>query len=205
MTRKLNIGGKVATPGWEVIDALPSPCVDHLGNAGDLSRFEDATFAELYASHVLEHFDYNGGLQAALCEWCRVLVPKGTLYISVPDLDILSELFLSKDQLTAGERFFVMRMMFGGHVDQYDYHVAGLNQEFLSYFLEEAGFANIRRVDSFGIFSDTSDMTFKGRPISLNMQAEKPTDKPARKSFTWLKRLWSGRSVHEDPLSPVEG
>jgi predicted SAM-dependent methyltransferase len=101
-------------------------------------------------------------------------------------------LFLSKDQLTAGERFFVMRMMFGGHTDQYDYHVAGLNQEFVSYFLQEAGFANIRRVDSFGIFSDTSDMTFKGRPISLNMLAEKPTDKPARKSFTWLKRRLFG-------------
>jgi predicted SAM-dependent methyltransferase len=205
MIRKLHIGGKVATPGWEVIDALPGPCVDHLGNAGDLARFEDASFAELYASHVLEHFDYNGELQAALREWCRVLVPQGIIYISVPDLDILSELFLSKYQLTAGERFFVMRMMFGGHVDQYDYHVAGLNQEFLSYFLEEAGFANIRRVDSFGIFSDTSDMRFKGKPISLNLLAEKAADKRASKSFTWFRRLWSRSAEHEEPLVPVQG
>lgn len=174
MTRKLHIGGKVAVAGWEIMDALPAPSVDHLGNAGDLSRFDDGSFDELYASHVLEHFDYNGELQAALKEWWRVLAPGGRVYISVPDLDILCSLCLSKDHLTADERFFVMRMIFGGHMDEYDYHVVGLNQDFLGYFLHEAGFRNIRRVESFGLFSDTSEMRFKDVPISLNVIAERP-------------------------------
>jgi predicted SAM-dependent methyltransferase len=68
----------------------------------------------------------------------------------------------------------VMRMMFGGHVDAYDYHYVGLNQEFLAYFLSRAGFANIRRVEEFGLFDDTSNMRFKGIPISCNLIATKP-------------------------------
>lgn len=184
MSRKLHIGGKVSAAGWEVIDALPGPCVDHVGDAGDLSRFENGSFAELYASHVLEHFDYNGKLQAALKEWCRVLAPRGTIYLSVPDLDALSKLFLSPDLSFEG-RFFIMRMMFGGHTTQYDYHVVGLNQEFLESFLREAGFERIRRVDSFGLFSDTSDAKFNGTRISVNVLAEKSVGNVLGQASKW--------------------
>ena len=70
--------------------------------------------------------------------------------------------------------FMIMRMLFGGHVDQYDYHVVGLNEEFLSMYLSASGFCNLKRVDFFGLFNDTSSLMFKGVPISLNMTAEKP-------------------------------
>lgn len=96
------------------------------------------------------------------------------IYISVPDMDILTQLFVARDQLTAEERFFVMRRMFGGHVDKYDYHVVGLNAEFLAMYLREAGYVNISRVQNFGLFEDTSNMLFKGVPISLNVIAHKP-------------------------------
>jgi predicted SAM-dependent methyltransferase len=171
--RKLHIGGQVRAPGWEVIDANPGPCVDHVGNAGDLSRFEAATFTEVYASHVLEHFDYKDELLATLQEWCRVLVPGGALHVSVPDLDILARLFCDRQQLSAQDRFMAMRMMFGGHVDRYDYHLVGLNDEFLVQYLAKAGFANIRRVEEFGLFDDTSTATLRDVPISLNMTAIK--------------------------------
>lgn len=176
MTRRLHIGGKVTAEGWEVLNANPAPYVDHVCNANDLSQFAAHTFAALYASHVVEHFDYAGELQATLAEWHRVLAPGGTLYISVPDLDVLAKLLLDKTRLTVGERYFVMRMIFGGHVDRYDYHQVGLNTEFLAGFLQAAGFVHIRRVASFGFFNDTSTMTFKGVPISLNLTSEKPAD-----------------------------
>lgn len=64
-------------------------------------------------------------------------------------------------------------MMFGGHVDKYDYHVGGLNQDFLQVFLRQAGYGNILRVNSFGLFQDTSGMHFKGVPISVNMNRRK--------------------------------
>jgi hypothetical protein len=56
-----------------------------------------------------------------------------------------------------------------------DYHLVGLNEEFLVYFLTRAGFSTVRRVPGFGIFNDTSELLFKGIPISLNVLAVKPT------------------------------
>ena len=140
-----------------------------------MSRFADNTFVEIYASHVVEHFDYNRELTRALKEWNRVLVPGGRVLISVPDLDALAGLLLSKDKLSSDERFFVVRMIFGGHIDKHDYHVAGLNEEFLTQFLGNSGFVNMRRVEGFHLFQDTSCMSLKGTVISLSMIAEKPS------------------------------
>jgi predicted SAM-dependent methyltransferase len=64
-------------------------------------------------------------------------------------------------------------MIFGGHMDKYDYHLVGLNEEFLTYYLEISGFSNIRRVTDFGLFQDTSRTQVKGISISLNMIAVK--------------------------------
>ena len=172
--RRLHIGGQVKSSGWEVLNANPAPYVDHVCNANDLSLFADDTFAEIYASHVVEHLDYKDELVNTLREWNRVLVPGGRVFISVPDLDILAELLIAKNKMGISERFFVMRMIFGGHIDKYDYHVVGLNQEFLVAFLRDAGFVNLARVKEFGLFNDTSSMKFKGMLISLNVIAEKP-------------------------------
>lgn len=171
--RKLHIGGKVRSEGWEVLDALPGPHVEHVCNANDLSKFPDNTFGEIYASHVVEHLDYKDELSATLVEWARVLKPAGKLYVSVPDLDVLAGMMLDKERLTVEDRFFVMRMIFGGHVDKYDYHVTGLNEDFLTVFLRNAGFTNISRVENFGLFEDTSSLVYKGVPISLNLIAIK--------------------------------
>lgn len=183
--RKLLIGGTQHSDGWEVLNANDAPYVDHRCNATDLSRFDDASFSEIYASHVVEHFDYKDELSRTLAEWHRVLTPGGILRVSVPDMDVLAKLFLDRENLSANERFFVMRMMFGGHVDQYDYHVVGLNEEFLRDYLATAGYVNIERVDDLGLFDDTSRMRFKGILISLNMVAEKalvaaPSQPPGR-------------------------
>lgn len=168
MPRKLHIGGQVRQDGWEIIDALSRPEVDHLGNAQDLSRFPDGTFQDLYASHVIEHFDYNGPLQAALKEWHRVLSPTGCLYLSFPDLAILTRIYAS-GKLNLGQRYHVMRMIFGGHIDAFDYHLVGLDQEIMSSMLREVGFSSIQRVKDFGLFQDTSRQAFAGVSISCNL------------------------------------
>lgn len=174
LLRKLHIGGKQLSPGWEILNAHDAPGVDHLGKAEDLSRFEDNTFAQVYGSHVFEHLDYKSTLSTALAECYRVLIPGGQLMVSVPDLDILAELFCRKADFSADERFLLMRMMFGGQVDQYDFHHVGLNQEFLSSYLSNAGFAGVERVATFGLFDDDSTLLFKGHAISLNILAFKP-------------------------------
>jgi len=176
MKRKLHIGGRQQADGWEILNANPALYVDHVCNANELSQFANDTFSEIYASHVVEHLDYKNELTSTLNEWRRIMEPGGRIYISVPDLDVLAGLILSKNKLTPDERFFVMRMMFGGHVDKYDYHVVGLNEEFLRGFLISTGYVKILKVDGFGLFDDTSNMKFKDVAISLNLIAEKPIE-----------------------------
>lgn len=171
MSRRLHVGGEVRVAGWEVFNVQPGAHVDHLGDARDLSRFPDACFLEIYASHVLEHLDYRADLLPTLVEWRRVLTPGGCLKISVPDLDVLAGMLLDRGRLDAQERFQVMRILFGGHVDESDYHKAGLNQEILVHYLGNAGFARAHRVDDFGLFDDTSRYRYKDVPISLNLLA----------------------------------
>ncbi|MGE0156830.1 MAG: methyltransferase domain-containing protein [Geobacter sp.] len=151
----------------------PFEGIDHIMDARDLSAFPDETFAVVYASHVLEHFDYKDELLTVLKEWHRVLMPGGKLLVSVPDLETLCRLFADKELYDVNNRFRLMRMMFGGHTDPFDYHQVGLNLEFLTHYLSEAGFENIQRVNTFGLLNDTSSMRFKGQLISLNLVAER--------------------------------
>jgi predicted SAM-dependent methyltransferase len=174
MERRLHIGGKQVRAGWEILNINPGPGVDHVGDAVALSGFADGTFTEIYGSHVLEHFDYKDGLILALREWRRVLAPGGTLRLSVPDLDMLARLMLDRQRLDINQRYHVMRMIFGGHIDAHDYHLVGLNEEFLAGFLHGAGFVQLQRVSRHGIFQDTSDLVFGGVCISLNMTARCP-------------------------------
>ena len=169
---KLHVGGQEKREGWFILDALPSPIVDHVGNCNDLSFLSDNSCAEIYASHVLEHLGYNGELQQTLSEFHRVLKPGGRLRVAVPDLELLCKLFVHPNLDFPG-RFYIMRAMFGGRLDEYDVHHTGFSFEILGNFLNDAGFRNIRRVQEFGLFDDTSKQRFSGVLISLNVEAFK--------------------------------
>jgi predicted SAM-dependent methyltransferase len=169
---KLHIGGTEKRDGWAILDALPGPIVDYVGNCNDLSFLANESCCEVYASHVLEHLGYNGELQNTLKGIHRILKPGGRVRVSVPDLETLCRIFLHPSLNTEG-RFLVMRMMFGGRATAYDVHYVGLNFEFLGTYLHEAGFRDIRRVEEFGLFEDTSVQRFGNVLISLNVQARK--------------------------------
>lgn len=183
--RQLHVGGKIRVPDWEVLNAVPAPEVDHVGDARDLSAFADRSFATIYASHVVEHVDYKDELAQTLREWLRVLVPGGRVMISVPDIDILGRLIIDRKAHGVEERFLLMRMIFGGHFDTFDYHQVGFNEDFLTWFLKTCGFVNVRRVAKLDVFDDTSNTCFKNVPISLNMIAEKAQD--SWQGFGWGK------------------
>jgi predicted SAM-dependent methyltransferase len=170
---KLHIGSRIRMDGWKTFNIEAGPEVDYVGNLKDLSQFPTASIDTIYASHCLEHISYLD-LKGALKEWNRVLKPGAPVMISVPDLETLCQLFL-KPSLYIGDRFRVMQAMFGGHLNQYDYHCVGLNLDFLGGYLLSAGFVRLKRVDDFHIFNDTSRLKIDGVPISLNVTALKPS------------------------------
>ncbi len=170
---RLHIGGTHPHPDWKILNVQAGPGVDYVGDCTDLSRFTDASVSEVYASHVLEHLGYWRELQTALGEILRVLAPGGTFRISVPDLEILSA-WITDPALTVQERFHVMRMMFGGQMDAFDFHKVGLFWDILEDMLQQKGFVAIERVERFGLFDDTSETRFRDRLVSLNVIARKP-------------------------------
>lgn len=121
---KLHIGGRGKRDGWYILDSLDSDVVDFIAECSDLSLFLDGSCKAVYCSHVLEHLSHNGELIKTLRGIHRVLQSGGKLMISVPDLDVLCRLFIRPD-IDMKQRSFVMRMMFGGQVDPYDFHKTG--------------------------------------------------------------------------------
>ncbi len=173
---RLNIGGTTPLDGWKILNVQPGPGVDFIGDCRDLGQFPDASCLEVYASHVLEHLSYVNELPGVLKEIHRILVPGGIVRISVPDFELLCKMFVHPS-LTGEQRFFIMNMIFGGQQDPWDFHKAGITWEFLSSYLQQAGFSNWRRVAEFGLFkNDCSSIRYGGQLISLNVEAVKQTD-----------------------------
>jgi len=167
---RLHIGGQAVKDGWKILNVQPGPHVDYVGCCTDLSAFETAAVTDVYASHVLEHLDYMHELGPTLEQIHRVLKPGGRLLISVPDLNMLCTLFVHPD-VTPSERHGLMRMMFGGQIDPFDYHKVGFNWDILSGYLNAAGFNSASQVETFGLFDDSSECMFRGNYISLNVIA----------------------------------
>ena len=169
---KLHIGSTARSEGWHNLDIVPGPGVDYVGDCKSLAQFSENSIETIYASHVLEHVPYRQ-TEAVLKDWFRVLIPGGEVMISVPDLGVLAQLYLHP-QASPQDRVSVMQMMFGGQMDDFDFHCVGFNDELLGMWLRQAGFVELARVEKFGVFEDTSTMQFHGVPISLNVKARKP-------------------------------
>ena len=157
--------------GWTNFNVQKKPDVDIIGNINDLSQFDDESIEEIYASHVVEHVDQKT-IKNTFKGILRTLKKGGKFYISVPDMDVLCHFFVSP-LANKKIKFHTMMMIFGGQIDNYDYHYFGWNYEFMKDYLLEAGFVKIDKVNSFGLFDDTSDYKPYGFPISLNVIAIK--------------------------------
>jgi predicted SAM-dependent methyltransferase len=171
---KLHIGGQELHPDWKIFDIENRPEVDYVGDASDLSQFEDESIETIYASHVLEHFYHSlhNEVIFTLAEWYRVLKKEGQIMISVPDLQVLSWLY-SRPNIDVMTRLHIMRIMFGGQTNQYDVHKVGFDYEILCLYLAEVGFKKCVRVAEFNVFNDCSSLQLLVNPISLNVIATK--------------------------------
>ena len=169
---KLHIGGWEAKEGWKILNIQKRDNVDFVGDISDLSQFKDNSISEVYASHVFEHVKYID-VKKTLLGIYRILVSGGKFYISVPNMNVLFRQFLEKKNQTK-TKIKIMRMIFGGQTDEYDFHYFGWDFELLSGLLKNVGFDEIEKVEKFSIFThDTSNEDIDGELISLNLVAKK--------------------------------
>lgn len=92
---KLNLGGGATEwheDGWNNLDINTG--YDLTKN--HLKEYPDNSVELVYSSHCLEHMEFHQGI-ALMRAVHRVLVPRGTVRIVVPDIDILGKALLTKD------------------------------------------------------------------------------------------------------------
>lgn len=150
-SRRLNVGaGDVEIPGYIPVDR-------RFGSEAYPLDFPDEFADEILASHVLEHFA-RVEIRPVLIEWRRVLKPGGVLEVATPDFHKVVELAKVSDEWQA--------VLFGGQMDENDFHKVAFTPGILENELRIAGFEDIR--------------PWKGEygcaalPISLNLQGVKP-------------------------------
>lgn len=178
---KLHLGcGKRYISGFVHIDAVDYPHVDHVATIDNLSFIPDNSIDLIYNCHVLEHFKRrNSELERVLREWFRVLKPGGILRISVPDFEMLCEVYRRYGQLE-----LVIGALFGRQDYLYNIHYNTFDFQTLAKNLEHAGFADVRRYDwreTEHVHVDDYSQAYiphmdkeNGLLISLNVEATKP-------------------------------
>jgi len=93
---RLHIGGMEPRAGWKILNIQPGEGVDYIGDIRDLGQFPDGAFDVIYGSHVLEHVS-QVDIVTTLLGLNRIPSADGRLMISVPDLEVLANLFVRAD------------------------------------------------------------------------------------------------------------
>ena len=188
---KLNLGcGRAIIPGFINADITPGDGVDvivDLNNLASLRKEKWFGAVEfIYLSHVLEHFP-TAQIPPMLKELYDVLGDGGTLRIAVPDLDKICKLYVKNIEWFTPPHNPWLGLIYGGQIDQYDFHKTGYNFSYLKWLLQSAGFSAVREVDAsddLGIM-DGSHSNLPFGTISLNVEATKGHSVPPSQHFRY--------------------
>lgn len=91
--RRLEIGpGPERLPGFETLNAVRTPCTDHVGDARR-PPFVAETFDEVYSSHCIEHVEWFE-VEATIAAWAAILKPGGWLEVHTVNAALMMERML---------------------------------------------------------------------------------------------------------------
>jgi len=176
---RLHVGcGDVKVARFINVDIDPAlKAVDVVDDVRTLSRFSPDSVSVLYACHVLEHLPH-GDIFSVIMRWYDVLQPGGEIRISVPDIDRIVKIYQKHwAHFQTRPNTPWVGLIYGGQLDEYDYHKTGFNFCYLAYILETAGFVDIEEYPHephwLGI-RDGSSANWDGEHLSLNIKAKKP-------------------------------
>lgn len=173
----LHLGcGPIDHPKFINIDLTSARHIHYIRSVDNLSPFKDCSVDLIYASHCLEHFSFHV-VQAVLQEWHRVLRFDGILRLSVPDFDVLLNIYHESNS----DINSIISPLMGGQDYMYNYHKTIFNAASLEALLASAGFHSVNRwlpgSSELTTFDDWSArhivVNGKEYPISLNIEAIK--------------------------------
>lgn len=175
---KLHLGSGVKfLKGYTHIDANKHPHIDHVTDVRSLSFVKTESVEEIYASHVLEHFNRLEVLDV-LKEWNRVLCIGGVMRLAVPDFEAVVDEYNEKHNLDV-----ILGLLYGGQDYQHNFHYQAYDFNRLKLLLEKTGFTDVARYNWRDFLPDDYDdfsrayiphMDFEnGRLMSLNIVARK--------------------------------
>jgi SAM-dependent methyltransferase len=173
----LHLGcGDIAHPDFVNIDGIPAKHIHYVRAIDKLSPFQDNSVDLVYASHCLEHFSHLK-ITNVLREWHRVLKINGILRLSVPDFNLILDIYNNNSQ----EINTIMAPLMGGQDYKLNIHYSVFTCSSLTALLTQVGFREVRRwqpgSSELTTFEDWSNrkiqVSGKEYPVSLNLEAVK--------------------------------
>ena len=156
---KLNIGGgAVKMDGFTTIDRRN-------GQEAHPLPYDDGSVDEIYASHILEHFD-NGESLKVMDEWARVLKIGGRMRIAVPDFAFIANQYVHANGKQRELSSLLFSYAMGGQTDENDYHKSAWDEDRLDNLMQAVGLQDIHRFES--TVEDCSRLQ-----VSLNLEGTK--------------------------------
>jgi predicted SAM-dependent methyltransferase len=153
------------------IDVRPTSATDIVCDFMALP-YPEMSVDTIYMCHSLEHIRMPD-VMTYLSYIITLLRPRGNLFVSVPDFEILASLYLA-GRATMSE---IVRAIHGGQEYVENTHYVSYDYRLLESCLVRAGFNAPRRYQPKEFlpsdFSDTSTYEINGWPISLNLRATK--------------------------------
>jgi predicted SAM-dependent methyltransferase len=140
---RLNIGcGHLPVEGYVNVDMRELPGVDVVAGVDDLP-VEPGSVAEIFSSHVLEHFPEQQLVRQLLPYWSSLLRPGGELRAIVPDGGAMVRHHVDGDMPWAELR----EVLYGGQEYEGDFHFTMFTTESLAQLLADAGFVDVEVED----------------------------------------------------------
>lgn len=162
------------------VDIRWTPAVDMIASLKWCSRYLSGRCAEIYISHVLEHYGYpgkemkdnTGSVIDALKDCHKALSENGVLRVAVPDFETIAKLYIIEGYplyprlsgRLCGEQNYVENL-----------HRCVFDRAFLEKCLELSGFGHFEEWSPYenGISHDSSSDSLNGVKTSLNILAKK--------------------------------
>jgi predicted SAM-dependent methyltransferase len=122
--------------------------------------FKDEVFDEIYASHIIEHFDFIKGFDV-LSEWRRVLKTGGKLTVETPDFLGLCRRFINESE---EGRVNLYAHIFGNPWSPTNMHKFLYTASQLKWTLDQVSFKNVVTVEALR-YPGGSDINLKMEAI----------------------------------------